>query len=348
MLEDRNQRNRGSGPPTWLVAIAVACIAGGAYSFGRRSGARAAPPPAPVTSPAAMAQAAPVAVPPPANPLPVGAVQGEGSPHSSHHVLNLSVTGSLDQTIEAAAPPGVGPALAMVVARLLVWWMSPAKDVRPGDQLSVVYDLPPGQEPEILALAYRSQKSGQSHETFRYQSPGHPFARYYTPDGQELEERLVGGPIEDYEQVTSLLRDGRGHKGVDFKAPLGTKVRSPVDGVIARRNWHWRMNGNCLEIVDGHSGRHVIFLHLEEVPKNMQPGVHVRAGEEVALSGNTGHTTAPHLHYQLMSRDGRVLDPFKVHGTTRASLSRAELPGLEAEVKELAPLLAPPEKHAER
>ncbi len=254
---------------------------------------------------------------------------------SGPQLLTATLAGSLDQTVEAASLAGVGPPLAMVVARLLVWWMRPAQDARPGDRLAVLYELPPGQEPQVVALDYVSQKDGIEHRAYRWEPPGAPFARYYAPDGTELEERLVEGPIEDYEQVTSLLRDGRGHKGVDFKAPAGTKVFSPVDGVIVRRNWHWRANGNCLEIRDSRSGRHAIFLHLEEVSKAMQPGRAVHAGEEIALSGNTGHTTAPHLHYQLMSPDGRVLDPFKIHRTERRKLPAAALPAFQAEVARL-------------
>ncbi|HUB07128.1 MAG TPA: M23 family peptidase, partial [Myxococcales bacterium] len=62
---------------------------------------------------------------------------------------------------------------------------------------------------------------------------------------------------------------------------------------------------------------------------------------EVALSGNTGHTTAPHLHYQLMSPDGRVLDPFKIHRTERRKIPAAQLPAFQAEVARLDGLLRP-------
>jgi murein DD-endopeptidase len=259
-----------------------------------------------------------------------------------HQRLSAVLVGSLDQTVEGSSAPAVGPALAMVIARLLVWSMQPAHDARPGDRLEVLYDTPAGQEPLIQALAYRSQKNGAEYRAYRYQRPGARFAHYYRADGSELEERLVGGPIDDYEQVTSLLRDGRGHKGVDFKAPLGTPIHSPVNGTILRRNWHWRANGNSLEIVDAQSGRHVIFLHLEEVPKSMKPGAKVHVGEQVALSGNTGHTTAPHLHYQLMSPDGRVLDPFKIHKTERQSLPADQLPAFKTEAARLDALLHVP------
>lgn len=354
-----------------MLFLVAALIGGGAYYFGRRAGlsarpaatVAAAPTPAPAnaTSPVggasssvdAGARAVAASAPPlldagvvptisdvAAAPVPGdagGTAQVEG-----HQLLSAVLVGSLDQTVEGASPPSVGPALAMVVARLLVWWMQPAHDARPGDRLDLLYDTPPGQEPLILALVYRSQKNAAEYRAYRYQAPGARFARYYRSDGSELEERLVGGPIEDYEQVTSLLRDGRGHKGVDFKAPLGTPVKSPVNGTILRRNWHWRANGNSLEIVDAQSGRHAIFLHLEEVPKAMKVGVKVHVGEQIALSGNTGHTTAPHLHYQLMSPDGRVLDPFKIHKIERRSLPVSQVGAFKAEAARLDALLHVP------
>ncbi len=341
------------GLPLWLAALAMAIVGGGAFWLGRKTApanvqgmavaaaVATAPVPSPANAPAPPPPPPPLAGEgrvggsarvnsglPPLAPSPAGgggATAGGTAPAADHHLLAVDVAGSLDQTVEAAAPAGAGPALAMVVARLLVWWFPPSTGVRPGDHLAVVYDLPPGQEPLVLALAYRSQKEGREFRAYRWQAPGAPFPRYYTADGAELEERLKGGPIAEYEQVTSLLRDGRGHKGVDFKTPVGTKVVSPVDGTILRRNWHWRLNGNCLEIADARSGRHVIFLHLSEIPEAIRPGVRVHAGEEIALSGNTGHTTAPHLHYQIMSPGGRVLDPFEIHATERRKLEAEDM-----------------------
>jgi murein DD-endopeptidase MepM/ murein hydrolase activator NlpD len=349
LLDDPKTR---SGLPYVALVVIAALIGAGAYYYGRRAGLKAQPVSAVVVTPPAQPAAAPTAMGADAGAAeaPPTVVATSRSPDAGatseqaggHQLLSAVLIGSLDQTVEGAAPPTVGPALAMVVARLLVWWMQPAQDARPGDRLDVLYDTPAGQEPLIQALAYRSQKNAAEYRAYRYQPPGARFAHYYRADGSELEERLVGGPIEDYEQVTSLLRDGRGHKGVDFKAPLGTPVSSPVNGTILRRNWHWRANGNCLEIVDAQSGRHVIFLHLEEIPKSMEPGMKVHAGEQVALSGNTGHTTAPHLHYQLMSPDGRVLDPFKIHKTDRRRLPADQLAAFKAVAARLDALLHVP------
>jgi murein DD-endopeptidase MepM/ murein hydrolase activator NlpD len=66
----------------------------------------------------------------------------------------------------------------------------------------------------------------------------------------------------------------------------------------------------------------------------------VRKGEEIAASGNSGHSTAPHLHYQLEDAGGKVLDPFKVHRTTRVALPAADRPAFEAERSRLDARLA--------
>ena len=153
-----------------------------------------------------------------------------------------------------------------------------------------------------------------------FQPEGDRFARYWRADGTLLEPRLVDGPIADYEQVTSLLKDGRRHKGVDFKTPVGSQVHAPFDGVIERRNWNFAGNGNCLDVLDSASGRHAIFLHLDVLPKEMGVGRRVKKGEVIASSGNSGHSFAPHLHYQLEDAAGKVLDPFAIHRTERRAL----------------------------
>jgi murein DD-endopeptidase MepM/ murein hydrolase activator NlpD len=313
------------------------------------------PVPAPATGAAALAPAglpaASTAVPSLAPPsIPASSPQGP-------FLRRIAVTlrGPLEDSVSAALPPGErawAEQLTQVVNRILVWSLRISRDARRGDQLEVLYELPTlqpsavvavgdtgpaGKEPVVLALRYGSQKLGRLITAYRFKPESAPFARYYTSEGVEVEDHLLEGPVSDYEQVTSLLRDGRRHKGVDFKTPVGTPVRSPFDGQITRRNWHFGVNGNCIEVVDAKTGRHAIFLHLESVPKEMQPGRKVARGEVVARSGNSGHSTAPHLHYQLEAPDGRILDPFAVMATKKVALEGSAKAAFEGERSRLDP-----------
>ena len=85
-----------------------------------------------------------------------------------------------------------------------------------------------------------------------------------------------------------------------------------------------------------------LFLHLSEIPKTLVGGVRVKRGEVIAKSGNTGHSFAPHLHYQLQIGE-TVIDPFTSHKTTRVSLPAAERPAFEKRMIELKALLPAPE-----
>jgi murein DD-endopeptidase MepM/ murein hydrolase activator NlpD len=287
---------------------------------------------APTTAALAPAGSASVATPAPAAPPSL----------SGPRRLSVTLQGALEDSIAQALPReerARAPELTAVVNRILVWDLHVAKDGRRGDRLDVLWapaaPVAPGMaaqaEPVVLALRYASGKLGGVLAAYRFEPKGARFARYYRADGQEVETRLVDAPVADYEQVTSLLKDGRRHKGVDFKTPAGSPVVAPFDGVVERRNWHFSANGNCLDLRDPATGRHAIFLHLDVVPKEMGVGRTVRKGEVIAQSGNSGHSFAPHLHYQLEDASGKVLDPFAVLKTERRSLSAADRSAFEAE-----------------
>jgi murein DD-endopeptidase MepM/ murein hydrolase activator NlpD len=349
-----------------LVLALVGVAAGAGYLFGRR-----VPVPAPVPGPTAVA-ASPAAVAPAAVPAPAGAAPLTALPQPAAAApsvpapaepavapaptgprrLSAALSGPFEETVTTALGPGsqaLAAELTQVANRLLVWDLQVAKDGRKGDRVEILFTpAPPGgtgangsQEPVILAMRFNSQKRGKTFSAYRWKAPAAKYPRYYRADGSEVEERLVEGPIREYEQITSLVRDGRKHKGVDFRTPVGTPVYAPFDGVVERRNWKFAANGNCLDLLDPATGRHAIFLHLDVVPKTMQKGRAVKKGEPIAASGNSGHSFAPHLHYQIEAPGGRVLDPFTVHRTRRESLPAADLPSFEAERARLDALLSP-------
>jgi murein DD-endopeptidase len=252
--------------------------------------------------------------------------------------VRVEVNGPLETAVVSAVGPELGPRLVQVLVRSLVWWLSVPNDLRRGDLLEALYEERNGEDPIIHVVRYKSGKNARLYKAYRFKSGESQWPRFYTPDGGELELRLQHAPLDDYEQVTSLLRDGRGHKGVDFKTPMGSPVKAPFEATVVRKNWNWKGNGNSIELREsGGHGWTALFLHLSEPPA-LAAGAHVSRGELVGKSGNTGHSFAPHLHYQLMAGT-RILDPFAVQETTRKKLPEKEKAAFGAEMTRLDHLL---------
>lgn len=314
------------------VSLILGASAGGVWWWKQRmAGAtEQAAQAAPVAADAGAVAAAPVAPPAPVDP-----VKAAGMERAS-----VRIDGPLETALNGAAGADVGPALAQVVTRTLVWWVNVPGEILRGDTLDVLYQRRENEEPLVHAVRFTSGKLGKTMSAYRFQGEGDKNARYYLSTGDELELRLEKSPIDNYEQVTSLLRDGRRHKGVDFRAPVGTPIKAPFNAVVKRKNWNWGSNGNCLELVEtGGRGRRALFLHLDELSKDIKPGTRFTTGQVIAASGNTGRSFAPHLHYQLMTQDDRVLDPFDQHKTYRRALDTANKALFESEVRRLDGLL---------
>ena len=96
------------------------------------------------------------------------------------------------------------------------------------------------------------------------------------------------------------------HAGIDFRARTGTEIRSSGAGTIvaAGRNGGY---GNMVEIDHG-SGLTTRYAHLSRVL--VKVGDHVEASSPIGLSGTTGRSTGPHLHYEVR-RNGKAIDPMR-------------------------------------
>jgi hypothetical protein len=97
------------------------------------------------------------------------------------------------------------------------------------------------------------------------------------------------------------------HKGMDFRAAMGTAVRAGNSGVVvlARPLYY---EGNCV-IVDHGLGLFTLSMHFSRI--DVKEGQHVAVGDQLGLSGATGRVTGPHLHWAVRWQ-GAYLDPAKL------------------------------------
>lgn len=108
--------------------------------------------------------------------------------------ISVSINGPLETALVNAAGSDVGPALAQVVTRTLVWWVSVPGEILRGDTLEVLYQRRTNEEPLVHAVRFTSAKLGKTMSAYRYQGNGEPNARYYLSGGDELELRLERSP----------------------------------------------------------------------------------------------------------------------------------------------------------
>lgn len=105
-------------------------------------------------------------------------------------------------------------------------------------------------------------------------------------------------------RIHPITGNESGHNGVDIAAPIGTAVYSPIDGT-ATINTH-STGGKQVVVTNDRTGLRVGFAHLSaQLVRNNQ---RVIKGQQVALSGNTGASTGPHLHYTY-AINGKKVDP---------------------------------------
>jgi murein DD-endopeptidase MepM/ murein hydrolase activator NlpD len=130
---------------------------------------------------------------------------------------------------------------------------------------------------------------------------------------------IKGAPITSrfgmrFHPILHILRL---HAGIDFGAPVGSPVRTvasgkvEIAGPVAGFGNHVRIR---------HDGFETSYSHLSEIPENIKPGASVAIGETIGLSGNTGLSTGPHLHFEFYL-NGAAVDPLPHMGTEVAVVS---------------------------
>ncbi len=127
-----------------------------------------------------------------------------------------------------------------------------------------------------------------------------PLAPAFAAPVAQARVTSVFGHASDFRQ--------RAHRGVDFAARRGTAVQAPADGTIiaATRTYPDGPNYGTVVVIDHGGGWQTLLAHLQDY--EVVVGQRVRKGEVIARTGNTGRTTGPHLHMELL-RSGTRVDP---------------------------------------
>jgi murein DD-endopeptidase MepM/ murein hydrolase activator NlpD len=104
-------------------------------------------------------------------------------------------------------------------------------------------------------------------------------------------------------RIHPIYKTWKFHDGIDFTAPRGSKIYATGDGVVTRTKISRRGYGNEVIIDHGYSYK-TRYAHLYKIL--VKKGQKVKRGQVIGLVGNTGLSTAPHLHYEVIKGDKKV------------------------------------------
>lgn len=173
----------------------------------------------------------------------------------------------------------------------------------------------------------------------------HTDGQYYDANGQSLQRAFQRYPVTknwrlsshfDPRRLHPVTRRIAPHNGTDFATPIGTPVMSTGDGTVILVRKNHPFAGNYVVIEHG-SKYKTRYLHLSRIL--VSKGQTVSRGQRIALSGNTGRTTGPHLHYELLENN-RAVDAMKANIPMASSVPKKEMASFLATVKQLNTLLS--------
>jgi murein DD-endopeptidase MepM/ murein hydrolase activator NlpD len=229
------------------------------------------------------------------------------------------VAGHVDSNLYSAALSGQVGRLSVAekgdlaghLSRVFAWQIDFYREVRPRDafRLAVERELrPDGSVRRSRVLAAEYMKAGSLLTALRFRPADELQAFFYDQAGDALKGAFLKAPL-DLIRVTSRFGGGRyhpmlgryrTHRGVDYGAAAGTRVRATGEGTVERAGW-WGDYGLVIEVRHGGDVR-TRYAHLSAVEGGVRPGASVTQGQTIGRVGSTGLSTAPHLHYEFLLR----------------------------------------------
>ena len=207
---------------------------------------------------------------------------------------SVEIQSSLFAATDAA---GIPEAVAIKVADVFGGDVDFQRDLRKGDRLRVVYetvreagsfDAPT--TGRVLAIEFVN--AGKRYDAMWYEHAGR--GEYYTFDGRSLKKAFLLNPLE-FSRITSgftesrlhpIFRDWRAHRGVDFAAPAGTRVRATADGTVEFAGQQ-RGYGNMV-VIKHRNHYSSVYAHLQHFAEGIRPGAKVSQGDVVEIGRASG------------------------------------------------------------
>jgi murein DD-endopeptidase MepM/ murein hydrolase activator NlpD len=151
-----------------------------------------------------------------------------------------------------------------------------------------------------------------------------------TPSDIQEDHSLLRPPFSGHFQISQAFNGTYSHNlpgnryAMDIAMPIGTPVLAAKSGTVLDMKDNYeghsadpaeRSRTNYIRLLHS-DGTMTLYAHLKEHSGLVKPGQHVKSGQLIAVSGNTGYSTGPHLHFAVQRNDGSrlVSIPFNLQG----------------------------------
>ncbi|MDR3013006.1 MAG: M23 family metallopeptidase [Chitinispirillales bacterium] len=272
-------------------------------------------------------------------------------PHTMRHRL---IRGALNHTTLDAElrsmeiPPRVGQAASNILECKIAF----RTDARIGDEFELLLAETTFQDTvdgvavertldgrtELLFVAYSGVRAGSVRAYKFFDGDKSSYNAHYTEDGEALIFSGLRYPLDRIHITSSFgMRrhpvTGRSamHNGVDYRARAGTPVYAVAEGRVTKSAFD-NASGNYIAIRhnDGYSS---YYLHLSR--RSVNVGANVRARQVIGLSGNTGLSSGPHLHFGFRRPNGTWMNPLSKRMIATPRLTGEKLDNLKLQIEDI-------------
>lgn len=216
---------------------------------------------------------------------------------------------------KAAMESGIDERAIIQLANTFQWTIDFAMDPRKGDEFKFIYEerylggeyKMPGR---VIAGYYVND--GKRYEIYYFEE-NEKNKGYFDAKGNSVQKMFLKAPVA-YRYISSGYTTGNRvimefglsgpHRAIDYAAPVGTPIRSVGDGTVVFAGWK---TGYGYITSIRHNGTYTTnYAHQNRIAVGY--GQKVKQGETIGYVGNTGYSTGPHLHYEMI-KNGVKINP---------------------------------------
>lgn len=220
----------------------------------------------------------------------------------------ISVAGEIRSSLFAATDAlNIPDTIAMQMVEIFSTDVDFHKDLRKGDRFAVVYEAlhqrgEPVRAGRLLSAEFANQGRTLSGVWFELREGE---GAYYTLEGKNVRKAFLRSPLE-FSRISSgftaaryhpILNTWRAHNGVDYVAPIGSRIKATADGVV---DFAGVQSGYGNVVILRHQNKYTtLYAHMQGFAAGIHKGARVQQGDVIGAVGMTGMTTGPHVHYEF-------------------------------------------------